>query len=122
MIRGVFTSPLVTVRLSEERRVKTNPQHFEPSAQTGDKDSDDCRRRFTRACAGAREAAVSPEDKLGMLIIGSSVSNGAAYNEPGQKRRGGITEGAKRAVRSDGLVSAAREDTNRGRYEKKVTN
>lgn len=114
MIRDFFTSRLVTVRLSEERRVKTNPQHFEPSAQMGTKPLTTAVavlqervlvRRGYRSCQ--REAAASPEDKLAVLIIGSSVSNGVAENEPGQKRRGGITEGANRAVRSDGLVSAA---------------
>lgn len=105
MMRDFFTSLLVTVRRSEERRVKTNPERFEPSAQTGTKTLTTAVavlqervlvRRGVRSCQ--REAAVSPEDILGTLIIGSSVSNGAAYNEPGQKQRGGMTEGANRAV------------------------
>lgn len=102
-MRDFFTSRLVTVRLSEERRVKTNPEQL--TTAVAGKQERVLVRRGVRS--RQREAAVSPEDKLSVLIIGSSVSNGAAENEPGQTQRGGITEGANRAVRSEALVSAA---------------
>lgn len=102
MIRDLFTSLLVAVRLSEERRLKTNPQHFEPSAQTGTKPLTTAVavlrervlvRRGVRSCQ--REAAVSPEDKLAVLIIGSSVSNGAAENDAARRNDGGSEPSCK---------------------------